>query len=47
MSWHAYGTCLTIAYIYLLIAVLLGWVLFNISGPGGIEIFRDIDSGFN
>ena len=45
LSWRAYGSCLTIAVIYPLLAVMLGWVLFNIWNPAGIEMFFDTENG--
>lgn len=46
LSWRAYGTCLTIAFFYPLIAVMLGWVLFNIWNPAGIDLFIDTENGW-
>ena len=46
LSWRAYGRCLTIAFIYPLLAVMLGWVLFNIWNPAWIEIFVDTENGW-
>jgi hypothetical protein len=46
LSWRAYGTCLTLAFFYPLVSILLGWLLFNIWSPAGIDLFRDIDSDF-
>ena len=44
VSWRTYGTCLTVALFYPLIAIVMGWLFFNIWSPAGIDIFRDIES---
>jgi hypothetical protein len=44
VSWRTYGTCLTVALFYPLIAIIMGWLFFNIWSPAGIDIFRDIES---
>jgi hypothetical protein len=46
LSWRAYGTSLTLAVIYPLLALVIGWGAFNIWAPAGLEVFRDISSGF-
>jgi len=46
LSLRAFGTCLTIALVYPLLAAILGWVFANNHTPGGLELFRDIDHWF-
>ena len=46
LSWRAYGVSLAIAYFYPFIAILLGWGLFNIWAPAGVEMFKDTARGF-
>ncbi len=46
LSWRAYGVSLTLAYFYPFIALVLGWGLFNIWAPAGVEMFKDTARGF-
>uniref|UniRef100_UPI004048A28F hypothetical protein n=1 Tax=Pseudomonadota TaxID=1224 RepID=UPI004048A28F len=46
LSWRAYGVSLAIAYFYPFIALVLGWGLFNIWAPAGVEMFKDTARGF-
>ena len=46
LSLRAYGVSLTLAYVYPFVALLFGWMMFNIWEPAGLSIFQDIPSGF-
>ena len=42
LGWRAFGTCLTLAVLYPILAALIGWVAVNQTAPGGLELFRDV-----
>ncbi|MEM8554542.1 MAG: hypothetical protein AAGF71_06895 [Pseudomonadota bacterium] len=46
LSFNAFARCLQLAYAYPLLAALIGWVLFNTTTLGGMEVFEPIDRGF-
>ena len=39
ISWQSFGRCLTLAYLYPMLAALLGWVIYNAGSPGGLDLF--------
>ncbi|PWK57324.1 hypothetical protein C7455_11251 [Roseicyclus mahoneyensis] len=41
LSWRAFDRCLLLALFYPLIAVVLGWALFNTHSPAGLTLFVD------
>ena len=43
ISLETYGRCLTIAAFYPILAVLVGWVLFNIGTLGAFPLFDPVD----
>lgn len=41
LSWRAFDRCVSLAFVYPLIAVVLGWTLFNSHSPAGLSLFRE------
>ncbi len=39
ISWQSFGRCLTLAYIYPLLAALFGWFMFNAGSLGSLDLF--------
>ncbi|WP_299922167.1 hypothetical protein [uncultured Pelagimonas sp.] len=42
LSYQALNRCLSLAFVYPLVAAFFAWLVFNSGSPGGLELFRDI-----